>query len=126
MPLQFNPDGFTIRPATAADLLAWYGTPPAYTVTALVGELEGKVVAIGGVYRDTNAVVGIAGATQEMRQRKKDVIHMIRAVKELLQKYPVVIAFADRNEPTADSFIRHLGFEYVRPTPQGEMFVWNR
>jgi hypothetical protein len=115
-----------IRPATAADLIAWYGAPPPYTVTALVGELEGKVVAIGGVYRDANAVVGIAGVAQEMRQRKKDLIRMIRAVKELLQKYPVVLTFADVKEPTADSFIRHLGFEYVKPTPQGDLYQCRR
>lgn len=117
---------FVIRPATWEDIIQWYGEASPYTMRALVGVLDGRIVAIGGVYRDANAIVGIAGATPEIRARKKDVVRMIRAVKEILQNYPVVLAFADKDEPTADSFIRHLGFEYVRPTPTGDLYACHR
>lgn len=117
---------FVIRPATQEDLTQWYGSLPAYTTRALVGVLNGEVIALGGVYRDNNAVVGIAGLKPPMRGRRKDIVRMIRATKELLQNYPVVLAFADRNEPTADGFIRHLGFDYVRPTPIGDLYACHR
>ena len=114
---------FKIRPATQKDVEDWYGKTPLLSMRAIAGELEGKVVAIGGVYRDKGAIVGIAGLKEEMRPRLRDIARMVKEGKKIIQDYPVVVAFADKNEPTADSFIRHLGFEHCGSHELGEVYV---
>lgn len=113
---------FTIRNATQQDVEDWFGERPRFAVRAVVGELDGKVIAIGGVYREQRAMVGIAGLKPEMRSRKKDIVRMVKAGLNILQNYNTVVALPDKNEPTADAFIRHLGFER---TSEG-IYTWTR
>lgn len=115
-----------IRPATQADVEGWYGARQILSIRAVVGELDGEVVAIGGVYRDPQVMVGIAGLKDVMRTRKKDIVRMVRAGRIILQQYANVIAFASKDEQTADAFIRHLGFSYIGATENGEVYQWIR
>lgn len=115
-----------VRNATQRDIEEWYDGKPPFSVRAVVGELDGEVVAIGGVYRDREVVVGIAGLKDVMRDRFKDVVRMVRAGQKIMQDYAYVVAFASEQEPTADSFIRHLGFQHLKRVENGEMYLWTR
>lgn len=115
---------FNIRPATSADVEAWYGAPQRKTFRGVVGEVNGEVVAIGGVYRERDMMIGIAGLRPHVRHRKKDAVRFARAGLKILQDYQIVVAFADKDEPTADGLLRHLGFEHHRSTIAGEMYLW--
>ena len=115
---------FVIRPATQEDVEAWYGVGQRKSLRAIVGVLDGEVIAIGGVYRDKEFMVGIAGLRKHMRHRKREAVLMAREGRKILQKYPFVVAFADKNEPTADGLIKHFGFEYLRDTEFGRMYLW--
>lgn len=113
-----------IRPATAADLEEWYGTGQRNSFKGIVGEVDGEVVAIGGVYRSQGLMIGIAGLRPHVRHRKKDAVRFARAGQKVLQGYPFVVAFADKDEPTAEGLIKHLGFEHRGSTEIGEMYLW--
>lgn len=115
---------FVIRPATREDVEAWYGKGQKRSLRAIVGTLDGEVVAIAGVYRDKEFMVGIAGLKPHARHRKRDAVRMAREGVKLLQNYSLVVAFADKDEKTADGLIGHLGFEHVGPTEYGEMYLW--
>jgi hypothetical protein len=104
-------------------MIDWYGEAR-YTTNALAGVLSGEVIALAGVYRTPHNVIAFAGLRPVMRERKKDVVRMARRVKQLLQVYPLVVAFADRSEPTSHRFINHMGFRYWGPSTHGDMFVW--
>lgn len=116
---------FVIRPATAKEVSDWYGSIP-FTTTAYAGLLNGRVVALFGIYRTPDTFVAFCRGGSDIRRRKKDVVRIVRFFKELLQNYPVVVAWADRNEPTSHSLIHHVGFEFVRSTDKGELFTWRR
>lgn len=115
---------FVIRPATPADVEAWYGKPQRRSFRGIVGTVDDEVVAIGGVYREQGFVVGIAGLKPSVRHRKKDAVRFAREGLKILQDYRIVVAFADSNEPTADGLIKHLGFEHHGSTIAGEMYLW--
>ena len=115
---------FVIRPATQADIEKWYGKTPLFSVRAVVGELDGEVIAFGGVYRDTENIVGVSGLKEAMRGRKKDIVRLVRAARKILQEYPRVVAYASEQEGTADGFMKHLGFKHQGRTANGETYLW--
>jgi len=113
-----------IRPATQKDVEQWYGSRPLFGLRALVAELDGAVIAIAGVYRSGDNYVAVCGSTPEMRRRKRDVIAMIAESKKLFRHYPFVLAFQSEEEPTAESFLRHVGFSRVGRAPLGGLHIW--
>lgn len=115
---------FVIRPATPEDVESWYGKKQRASMRAIVGELEGEIVAIGGVYREEGAMVGLVGVRHHVRHRRRDLALMAREGRKILQDYAFVVAFADKDEPTADGLIRHFGFEHHGSTKLGEVYLW--
>jgi hypothetical protein len=100
----------TVRFATAEDLYAWYGGPPPMTMRAAVAEVDGRIVAVGGV-----------GRAIDHRQLFFEVADVARPRKLLLGRLAVkvrgmidgpVIAIQDENEPTAARLIEWAGMSH--------------
>lgn len=81
-------------------------------------------MALGGVYREDGFAVGFVGVKPSVRHRVRDLVRMAKAGRKILQDHALVVAFADRNESTADGLLRYFGFEHQRPTEIGEMYLW--
>jgi len=95
-----------IRPATRADLVAFYGHPPPMTLHALVTVDAGnRPLAVGGYY--LKAGVAVAFSDHKPPMRRRDIVVGGRALIALLRglRMPVV-AQAD-DSATA---LRHFGF----------------
>ena len=96
-----------IRPATRADLVAFYGAPPPMTVKAWAAfNGSEKPIGIGGYYLSE----GIAVAFSDQREMsRRDIVKGARALMRQLKnlKFPVVA----RSGPDGDIALRHFGFE---------------
>lgn len=114
----------TIRPATRADFEAMYGESPKKTMRAVVGDVDGEVVGIGGVYYDPAGVVGFLKITDAAAPYR---FTMMREARKFMQGFDIPIrAVRDPTSDGAGRFLMALGFERVGETASGEVYEWNR
>lgn len=107
----------TIRSATGADFLAFYGTEPPLTVRAIAAVKDGRVVGIGGYYLDNGMAVAFTDINDEMTKRDK--IAGGRAVINLLKRFGGrIVAEPGENGPVA---MKHFGF-----TERGGVWGYDR
>ena len=113
-----------LRDATKEDVHRWYKGPPPVSMRAQVLDVDGEIMAIWGVQNTNGDMVCFSHIKPEARLLKREVVKGIRMLRKLLQEYPHVIAFASKDEPTSEAFIRHVGFAHVASSSQGEIYLW--
>lgn len=115
-----------VRPATLADYQAWYdGAMPPSRIRAWVVEEDGKVIAIGGLKygRDFDVPCVFAGLSPVARAMKKTLHRCAKeGIAHIMELEPAVVALRDESEPTADRWLRRLGFEPICRTRDGEVY----
>lgn len=100
-----------IRRATAEDLTTFWGRPPRYATKAHVVEVDGRVVAVGGVHYLPEGVMAFSDITDEAAKHPKQVMRCAHAVMGDIEKIRMkVFAKRDLSRPTAHGFLTHLGF----------------
>jgi hypothetical protein len=112
-----------IRPATRADLVAFYGQGKLpLTARAVVGLVDGKIVGCGGVTDVDGLQMAFCDVIPEARRYKLALVKAAAAiVAEVKAEARFIFAEADPNEPGAVRWITSLGF---RATARPGMFRW--
>jgi hypothetical protein len=130
-------DGKVIRrPATREDIRAFAeatDTPTTPTAKAWVGEIDGKVVALGGFARGADGrYIGFVDVTPEGRELLKKNMYVraafLRAAVESLREAKraglrFVYAKADMDQNRADELLMKLGFDQDPRT--GYLYRWS-
>lgn len=105
------------RPATAADVVAFFGKNSPQTVRARVVEVDGVVQGIAGYY--------IAGGIAIMFSDSKELpkVTIWRESKKMMEsmKLPAICIGSGDSR----SFLERLGWAYVGTTDAGEIFQWH-
>jgi hypothetical protein len=105
-----------IRPATRDDIERFKGDRDlGPSVKALVGEVDGNLIALGGLAYSAGKVVAFLDLKPEARKYKKS---MHRAALQVMQMaraggHRYVYASADPEEPSAERWLARLGFDQV-------------
>lgn len=102
-----------VREATRADLEQFCGRVGP-SVKGVVAVLDGKIIGAAGLaFKD--GVVAIFCDTTEAVKPFKTLLHRgaIRFLAEAKKHHRFIIAEMDCNEPTAERWLRRLGFEPV-------------
>lgn len=115
-----------LRPATAADFIAFAGAPPKMLTRAYVAELDGRVLAVGGLYYDSGVAFAFCEISDEMRTHRKAIMRGARLVMDVVIRTmgTPVYAICSRREPNAPAFLTRLGFEPAGMTGLGELYRW--
>lgn len=114
-----------LRTATADDVIAWYGNIPA-TMRAIILEVDGEPVAIGGVMKKN----GNSVAFMDMKTDAHAVPFSlwkgsVKALREIISQSRVpVYARVSDELPTAPAFLKRLGF--VPIDEKNEVMIWQR
>jgi hypothetical protein len=105
-------DEVVFRPATAADVEAFYGHPPVTRMHAIVALREGVPVMIGGISWVDGAPIVFSSLKDEARKHRKWIAKGIRIVMDFADRFqmPALYAIANPNEPTAPYLLAKLGF----------------
>ncbi len=112
-----------LRPAAAADVLAIHGKLPDCTMRAYVAVIDGQPLAIGGVYYAEAGTFAFCQITDAMRARRKSIMRAARLVMGIVRQFPgPIYALCSRQEETAAAFLKRLGFEFMEPTAQGNVY----
>jgi hypothetical protein len=100
-----------IRPATLADVEAFYGKPKV-PVRMVVLEDEQGLAGIGGLAWLDIGVFAASWLTPRAKADRRALVRAVRAVQSLIEDSgETVYARADADEPTAAGFLPHCGFE---------------
>ena len=107
------------RPATAADIVAFYGKPWPTTLKAVVLVLDDKPVGVIGLSREGNHLKLFSDAAPELEPHMRS-ITVMRGLKRVMrwveESHLPVVAVAD-NPP----LLEKLGFERL----EGDVYVWH-
>lgn len=105
------------RPATAGDVEAFFGRSVPHTIRARVLERDGAVVGVAGYYI-------INGLAVMFSDSKGDISKMTiwRESKAMMDgmKIPAICVSQDGSGP----FLERLGWQYVGPSADGEVYKW--
>jgi RimJ/RimL family protein N-acetyltransferase len=102
-----------IRPATHADLVAFYGKPPSQTSRSWVGVVDGTVLAVFGlVYKRGRPAYFFSDLAPEARRYRIAIMRAARMMLDQMGQIPVP-AFADPGIPAAGRFLERLGFRFI-------------
>lgn len=115
-----------IVPASAAQIREFFGEKPKQTVRAWLVMIDGAPVALGGFAYSGDYIVMFSDLKPDIRRYRKSIVKAAKQiVREATSRHNgAVIALADPNEPTAPSFLTHLGFLYAGSSPDGEVYQW--
>lgn len=111
------------RPATAADLRAFYGDRPHPTLKALVVTRGDEVLGVIGLAREGVRAKYFSEIREDLRPRLKRMISLRTIWKSMelvrTSKLPV-FAIAQADEPDSHRVLQRLGFVQV----QDEVYQW--
>jgi hypothetical protein len=115
-----------VRPATLDDFLKIYGAPPDYRVRAFAGEVDGQVVAVGGIaFLPNGTHVAFMRADDKARQfpiaLHKAGIGIIREAQRL--RITRLVAYAEDGIGAAERWLQRLGFKPVACDGK-EVWIW--
>lgn len=113
------------RPATAADIEAFYGEPQRHTMRAWIWDLDGEPIALAGVLRQGGSMppVIFQHLRPAARRCRKSLIRDGRAMLKTIVTYPT-IAIADPDQPGSQRYLERLGLEHIGTSAQGELFIY--
>lgn len=108
-----------------ADAIAYYGEAPKQSFRGYAAELDGEIIALGGVYYQDGLPIAFTEMKPKMRMHRKAIAKGCRMIVRLLDDIGgSVYAIACNAEPTAPYLLAKLGF---KPTglfgPHGETLV---
>lgn len=102
-----------IRQATQADIEAFYGKKPIYSMRGVVGLEDGIPIGIGGVYQAGGKFIAFCELKPEARRHRKYILKAARLALSIADRYDTVYAILSATEPGARRFVEHLGFKHI-------------
>ena len=113
--------GLTLRPASRADLVAYFGEDKYPTVKALAGVLDGDIVGVAGLASRAGIIVAFCDVRPEARAFRITIGRAAqRFMAEAAKRHKFIFAEADENEPGARRWLQSLGFEQI----DGALYRW--
>lgn len=101
-----------VRPASREDIEAFSDMPQKPTLRAWAGEIDGRIVALGGFAFTNGRWLGFCDLTEEARKHKFAIARTAKRVLAEARKQGIrfVYAEADPTEPGARRWLASLGF----------------
>lgn len=119
----------TFRPATRDDVAALQGDAPLpWRVQAIAGEVDGRVIGVGGLVFRPDGVWASILLTEEARRYKLAMHRAARMTLAMAERAGIrtLYAAAEPGRPGADAWLERLGFKRLGDEQGGDLFVWRR
>jgi hypothetical protein len=111
---------YRVRPATAADVSAFYGRTLPVTVRAWVAEADGSVEMVAGYANRGEYTEVFSDSTDAIRANKFGIARAAKQIMAEVEKHagrPLIAAAESENSRRALEF---LGFEHLN----GDAYIW--
>lgn len=117
-----------IRPIKREDILVFNdGESYSKSLRGLTVERDdGEVMAIAGVLHTTPPQV-FSQMHEDMHRYPVTIMKTAKRLLRILNLYEVTLyAWASEEEPTSESFLQHLGFEFAGVNADGRIYQWQK
>ncbi len=105
-----------IRPMIQSDLVTQYGFEFPYSVRGFAAEHNGDIVGVAGIMYSKPPQC-FSRIDSVMKSFPRSVVVAVKVIRELLNRQTVpVYATPDEDEPTANTFLKHVGFKETELT----------
>lgn len=116
-----------LRPTRPDDLPHVIGEPLPYRIWALTGELDGRVLGVGGLTFFPDKVVRVFAALTDDARRYKVTLH--KAALQVLAMarqhgYRRLVTFADPSIEPAEAWLQRLGF-HAHTVDDVTVYIWD-
>jgi hypothetical protein len=101
-----------LRPATAHDVAAFTNGKMTMTCQAIVADLDGEIIGIGGVYFTGAHVVAFSDFKKKMLDYPFTMARAVKMIMKIVQERPC-IAIADKRHASAFDLLQRCGFRRV-------------
>lgn len=117
-----NASSPVLVPLTHEHLVEWHGEEGRRpSVKGVAGYVEGKLVAVAGLFYMPGNVVAFCDLKDEARPHKLLIGLTARLIlRDAMKRHRRIIAMIDRSEPTAEAWLSRLGFKHE----QGDLWIW--
>ena len=117
-----------VRPATADDFIAFTGSLPHCRTRAWVGEIDGRIIGMGGVAYPPDGPVPVMWADYSEEARAHALTLHKQAVKFLASlDHKRLVCVADKSVPATRRWLERLGFVASgKVTDDGEIYIHDR
>jgi hypothetical protein len=115
------------RPATAGDLLEYYGQTFPFSVRALVITIDDRVRGVLGLARRGDHYLLFSDTREELRPYlgRMPILRAIRRVMGWMEERGApVLAVRSETEPRSAGLLERMGFEPYMQTSAGEVYRW--
>lgn len=114
-----------IRVATDEDIVKFYGKRPSHSMRAIVGELDGEIIGIAGIFFNGVCIVVFSEILPAARAYPFGIYKVARRIKDMLvQKSLPAVAIADPKVEGSCALLEHLGFYYIASSHSGDIYQW--
>lgn len=102
-----------VRPATREDITAFSSVKDTPTVKAWCGDLDGRIIALGGLSLTKGRWFAFLDLTEDARPYKMTLMRMAKRVMAEAARMGIryVYTEADLDEPRSTEWLQRLGFE---------------
>ncbi len=115
----------SLRNATIEDYETFYGHKPKVTIRAVVAELDGKVVGIGGIAYYKNQMVAFSEIRDDLRKYPVFIMKAAKRIAKLLDKHgKSAVAIACPKEGNSQAMLERVGFTKISSTEEQETYQW--
>ena len=109
---------------TMAHATEFFGHKPVHTMRGYAVVLDGKPVALGGIHYQCGVLCAFLEIKDELRPYKTTIARMALKIRDVFDGKEGM-AVASPNEPTADRFLKWIGFEHIGSCADGEVYKWH-
>ena len=109
-----------IRGLTKEDVVKMYGKPFEQATYGIASEIDGELIGVCGVLH-TIPMQAYSTLTDKILKNKRELIHGIRWFRKILEKYQSDVVAIEKGDPM---FLKHVGFEFVCESEQGDVYRW--
>lgn len=112
-----------VRRAARADIEAFAGDGERPTMKAWVGEIDGRIIGLGGLAYRHGRWIAFCELSEEARPHKRAIVRAGRAAIDAARRagHTYIYAEADQSEKMAKRWLASLGF---RADPKTGLFRW--
>lgn len=114
--MKSSPD---LRPATAADIAAFTNGEMKMTCRAIVADLDGDILGMGGVYYTGSHVIAFSDFKDKMRKYPFTMARAVKIIMNIVGNKPC-LAVADARHEGSDKLLEKIGFKHL----DGRIYEW--
>ena len=118
----------TSRPATIEDIKSFYNieTLP-YSIKALVFFLDGELSGIGGVRFQHGHYVVFSDILENVKVPRATILRCAHMIMDMAkQTHKELYAVKHESLVSAKRLLQSLGFNYLKPSEDGDVYLWHR